>query len=79
MNALRIYANEGCDPETRRVAMCDAATHIAANDHLAYEAGLLLKFDAADGVPTSLDGMILESNGTDENGEYYRYVERGEK
>lgn len=74
MKALKIYIPEGGQVETRRMQLSDAATHVAANDQLLGEAQLLQEFAAADEIPQKLSGMKLESNGTDEFGEYYRYV-----
>lgn len=77
MKALRIYTPEGSASFTRRVSASNIETHIAANDQHADEARVLREFIAAAEIPASLaDGtMIKDSEGTDEHGDYVRYVE----
>lgn len=48
-------------------------THIAANDQLSGESTLLKGFIESEGIPANVGEWVLESQGTDEVGEYYRY------
>ena len=74
MNALRIYQNEGSLPFTRRVDYANVETHIRANDQFAGEAELLSAFRDSEEVPHRMGDMILDSEGDDDHGHYFRYV-----
>lgn len=71
---VKIYTPEGNNPQTSRVSFEEIETHIQANDQLSGEAKLLKDFAAADGIPSQIGEWSLESEGRDEEGQFYRYI-----
>lgn len=45
---MTIYVAEGSDPRTKHVELCNAETHIAANDRLAGEAEILVAYSESE-------------------------------
>ena len=61
LRPIKLIVKVGVGVKTSRVAMSDAATHIAANDDLAYEARCLLAWadDDTEREPIAWDGHEL--------------------
>lgn len=55
MKTVELIVADGCAIRTRNVELCNAATHIAANDRLATEARILeaIANDDSDSIPVA--------------------------